>query len=82
MTQIKIIHNSIIAIFFGHQGHQQRCFFGQLLLSSGPSNIDVYLPTETTITSCATFCIVSDFMSVVFIAGDPPPNTPNMPVQY
>ena len=53
--------------------------FGQLLLSSGPSE-KIYLPTETTITKDAEFCIAGGYTSVVFI-GSIPPNTPNMRIQ-
>lgn len=42
-------------------------YFGQNLLSSGSSSDNVYLPEEKTIASDATFCIVADFMSAVFI---------------
>lgn len=52
--------------------------FGQLFLSSPGDN--VYLPVETTITSGATFCIAMMNFSVIFIDGDPPPNTPNRPI--
>ena len=56
-------------------------YYGQLRLSSGPSDEDVYSPTETTITDGATFC-VAVCISAVFIGGDPPPNTSNRPVRY
>ena len=56
--------------------------YGQLLLSSGPSEEKVYSPRETTITGGATFCIPGHCFSSVFVGGDPPPNTPNMPIQY
>ena len=55
---------------------------GQLLLSSGPSEEKVLLPTETTITGGATFCVTGLCTSVVFVGGDPPPNMPNLPVKY
>ncbi|KAK8842509.1 hypothetical protein M9Y10_026100 [Tritrichomonas musculus] len=53
---------------------------GQLLLSTGASE-DVYSPKETTVTSNAKFCIAGQGLSVVFIGGEPPPNTPNMRIQ-
>ena len=56
--------------------------YGQLLLRGDPSNENVYSPAETTITGDATFCVAGELMSAVFIGGDPPPNTPNMPVRY
>lgn len=54
-------------------------YYGQLLLRCGPGD-DVYLPTETTITSGAEFCIAGWGLTAVFI-GTPPPNTPNMRIQ-
>ena len=56
--------------------------YGELLLSSGPSDEYFFSPTETTITSGATFCVAGEYMSAVFIGGDPPPNTPNTPVLH
>ena len=50
--------------------------YGELLLSSGPGE-NVYLPSETTITGGATFCIAGGYLSAVFIGGEPPPNMPN-----
>ena len=55
--------------------------YGQLLLSSGPSDEYVYSPTETTITGGATFCVAGLYISAVFNCGDRPPNTPNTPVR-
>lgn len=54
---------------------------GQLLLSSDPTENNFDFPTETTIKEGATFCIAGNNLSVVFVGGDPPPNTPNMPLQ-
>ena len=56
--------------------------FGQLLLDSGPSEDKVYLPKETMIKGGATFCIAGSSLSLVFVGGDPPPNTPNMQAQF
>ena len=57
-------------------------FYGQLLLSSGPSKEKVYSPRETTITGGATFCIAGECLSSVFVGGYPPRNTPNMRMQH
>lgn len=54
--------------------------YGELLLNSGPSE-SVYSPTETIITSGASFCIAGGCTSAVFIGNSPPPNTPNMRIQ-
>lgn len=54
-------------------------YYGELFNISDPDDI-IYLPTETTITCDASFCIAGDSLSVVFMGENPPPNTPNMPV--
>lgn len=69
------------SLFVKREGKVLACWrneFGQLFLSSPGDN--VYLPVETTITSGATFCIAIMNFSVIFIDGDPPPNTPNRPI--
>ena len=66
---------------YGYRNNLYFYHYGQLLLSSGPSD-DVYLPRETTITSDTTFCISGNYHSAVFIGGDPPPNTRNMPIHF
>lgn len=55
---------------------------GELLLSSGPSDESVYLPRETVITKDARFCIAGMERTAVFVASDPPTNTPNMPIKH
>ena len=73
------------SLFETHEGKVLSCgynFYGQLLLKHGINEEYVYTPTETTITSGATFCIAGEYMSAVFGNGDPPPNTPNTPVRY
>ena len=55
--------------------------YGELLLSSGPSDEYVYSPTETTIKEGATFAVAGEYVSSVFFGGDPPPNTPNTRVK-
>lgn len=52
----------------------------QLLLDKAFNGI-VYLPTKTTITGGATFCIAGNAISIVFIGEDPPTNTPNRRIQ-
>lgn len=52
---------------------------GELFLNGGKRNDDVYSPTETIITG-TKFCVLGLRLSAVFIGGDPPPNTPNMPI--
>ena len=54
---------------------------GQLFLSNGEGEI-IYLPRETSITNGATFCIAGWSLSVIFIVGEPPPNTPNRRIQH
>ena len=73
------------SLFETREGKVLACgwsYYGELLLSSGPSDEYVYSPAETTITGGATFCVAGSYMSAVFIGVDPPPNTPNMPVRY
>ena len=45
--------------------------YSQLLLNSNTQEI-VYTPIETSITNSATFCIAGEYLSVVFIGGEPP----------
>lgn len=66
------------SLFVTQEGKVLSCgenFRGELLLSSVPKDERVYTPTETTITSDAAFCIAGGYLSVVFIGGNPPPNT-------
>lgn len=55
-------------------GHDR---YGELLIGNCQREY-IYLPEETTITGGATFCIVGDGISVVFIGSNPPPNSPNI----
>ena len=50
---------------------------GQLNLECGPSEECIYLPTEADIKGNVTFCTVGCNLSVFFIDGKPPQNTPN-----
>ena len=59
---------------------QNKC--GQLILTNGPGNENIYLPEETTISCGAKFCIAGYNLSLVFIECDPPPNTPNKPINF
>ena len=72
------------SLFETRDGKILSCGFngnGELLLSSGPGE-PVYLPTETAITEGATFCIVGNKLSIVFIDNGQPPNTPNMKIWH
>ena len=74
-----------ISLFETHEGKILACGSngsGQLFLSSGPNKEDVYSPTETTIASGATFCVAGNYITALFIGGDPPPNMPNTPVKH
>ena len=53
----------------------------QLLLNNSNSK-EVYSPTETAITDNSPFFILGNMLTVSFIDGNPPPNTPNMKIQY
>ena len=72
------------SLFVTREGKVLSCGYngyGELLLSSVPRDETVYTPTATTITSDTSFCIAGDYVSVVFIGGNPPPNTPNTGIQ-
>ena len=52
------------------------------LMLKDEKRTNVYPPAETTITRDATFCILGDGKSVVFLGVEPPPNTPNRKISF
>ena len=57
-----------------------RNYYGELLLSSGPSE-DINKPSETIVNRDATFCIAGNGISAIFFGNSQPPNTPNLQIR-
>ncbi|KAK8890680.1 protein kinase activity protein [Tritrichomonas musculus] len=53
--------------------------YGQLLTTEPGST--VHTPSDTTISSGASFSIAGRAISLVFVGTEPPPNTPNRPIR-
>lgn len=55
--------------------------YGEIPLSNGPSEDDVFLPIDTDIIEKASFCIAGEHLSAVFVGCSAPPNMPNKKVE-
>lgn len=55
--------------------------YGELLLGDISSQ-NVYIPTEIKNIESVAFCIAGGNLSVIFIGGSPPPNTPNRMINH
>lgn len=55
--------------------------YGELPLTGGPNDDDIFLPVDTDITSDASLCIAGEHLTVVFVGCEAPPNIPNKKVE-
>ncbi|KAK8890682.1 protein kinase activity protein [Tritrichomonas musculus] len=89
-TEIRGLKHKIISasaggahsLFITSEGKVLACGWnncGQLLTTEPGS--DVYTPSDTTISSGASFSIAGGAISLVFVGTEPPPNTPNRPIR-